>query len=68
MTALGIFISQTLDPELTAPAIGFGGYIDFQKFTFMSPGFDQGLKSLTIGTNIFIFVTIIVKISKCKLF
>ena len=68
MTTLGIFISQTLGPELTAPAIGFGGYIDFQKFTFMSPGFDQWLKPLAIGTNIFIFGTIIVKISKCKLF
>jgi len=68
MTALAIFISQTLGPELTATAIGFGGYIDFQKFTFMSTGFDQWLKALAIGTNIFIFVTIIVKISKCKLF
>jgi hypothetical protein len=30
----------------------------------VSAGFDKSLKSLTIGTNIFILVTIVVKISK----
>jgi hypothetical protein len=33
----------------------------------MLPGFDQWLKALAIGTNIFIFVAIIFKISECKL-
>ncbi len=33
----------------------------------MSPQFAKSLKSLTIGTNIFIFVVIVVKISECKL-
>ena len=67
MPALGIFISETLGSEVAAPAIGFGGYIPFQKFTFMPPGFSKALKPFAMGTNIFIFVLIVVKISKCKL-
>jgi hypothetical protein len=68
MTTLGIFISQTLGSELTVLAIFLPGCIDFQKLAFMSPGFDQWLKSLAIRTHIFIFAAIILKISKCKLF
>jgi hypothetical protein len=34
----------------------------------MLPGFDQALKPFAIGTNIFVGVAIILKISKGKLF
>ena len=67
MALLRIFILQTLGSELTALAIGFVGYIPSQKLTFMPAGFAKSLQSFAIGTNIFILVTIVVKISECKL-
>ena len=63
-----VLIAQTLGSELAAPAIFFTGAIPSQKLAFMLPGFDESLQSPTIGTNIFIVVGIVVKISKGKLF
>jgi hypothetical protein len=67
MPTLSVLISETLGSDLAALAIFLPGSIHSEKLAFMSSGFDQWLKSLTIGANIFIFVVIAVKISKCKL-